>query len=1462
MTANHSLSRVATLLSRLDPDLLYVQLPLGNAVAGHAPLHLSLLTTDANALVAQMGLAPVRDTAYCSLFQVRNHQDTRVQVHQHDQGYLPRELADALLAQRVSEALPDPSPESGKAGGLAGAQPPVAWSLLPEHASLASTYCRWLHRPAQHPLWESGPGAPRSLNPAALQNLARTLARLNAIPCKPQDETVTYHTGAARCLVALCSGSVAKANGDLDFDADTPPSLPLQADARPAPVHWLQPFLRDLTGRLLLLGPEGAARDATAQFLLDAGCDVHLTRQAADLQPAFGKASQIACKWINEAAWADNARQGFDAVVVQDLGGWCLQTLTGPAFAGWLASLGPQGQTTRASRAALLKEGLDWLATVTSPGAKIVVQQPALQRHGPLHLGSFEPDLAMAQGAWQVLACYAAVGDSHAPRLWASTSLLASPIPALMNLLVASTGPNSSNVPDWAHALRQGQGPQLASAWAWVLCPNPEAPATPHPTAPTQALAYVLGPQGSETVTAQNSALVPGVSTALHEFFKVGTGEAWTFSQWAAVLRRYLEAVQTLFPDPARADKVPLQATDVLPVSWCHAMPDNIAFGADGNPMELALGQASTPSPHLPSDRPPSAASFVLATLLRVLECLPQMGAHEHARRFTRLQWLENLLAEASLPWLAHDFAAAGLPASAWAGDALLPTPMPAPALQARDQTIADLEIRVHATQTERNVAQFELDQTRAMARTLTADVRRTVTEEVTQEVSAAITIRVSEAVAMGYEGTLSWRVTRPLRQAKALLQKWRGRGGTAPEQSLAETSQPTQTPVDWSAAAVQHEPPPEALSVEASNATKTPAAPLVAGTPQTTPDLHFYTDPAPAAPSKGQGRWDYGIWVAEFDTIDRFECCRMANQLAQRPELPAIALLCAPLAEQWPCLVNLLADLKSQAFTYWSMAVALPEGVVVADDLLAQLRAEPRVTLVAMAAHATFEERLALLQNAAPASTQWLGWVPADARLSLKALAAYTCALHDHPAWHLVYADVDTLDDAGCRTAPNFKPDWNPALFFSSALAPNPSHSLVSGLVLARRQLWAPALAVQYSQHLASIPNAPGNLATASSQGGTVLFNLFLVLQALAKGFHDDLGRALSAHQAIGHVACVTQHLPACMLDLPERAAGLALLQGYFEQVGQAVEVSLTAWGARVQYPIYPLGSPSPLVSIVIPTRNNPKLLAQCVGSLLEKTNYAAYEILVVDNGSDTPEAMAQLRQLATNPLVRVIRDSSPFNYSDLNNAAVAKARGQFIALVNDDIEVIEANWLSEMVSHASQPDVGVVGAKLLYPNGTVQHAGVFLVGSLSWHAHRHLGQDEAGYCARAQLVQNYSCVTAACLVVRKSLYEKMGGLDAQHFTVGWNDTDFCLKVLKAGYRNVWTPHAILLHHESATRGQDQTPEKAARAAREYRTMQKRWGDAMNHDPAYNDNLTCGYEDFSLAWPPRGTLFKNIASA
>jgi GT2 family glycosyltransferase len=269
-----------------------------------------------------------------------------------------------------------------------------------------------------------------------------------------------------------------------------------------------------------------------------------------------------------------------------------------------------------------------------------------------------------------------------------------------------------------------------------------------------------------------------------------------------------------------------------------------------------------------------------------------------------------------------------------------------------------------------------------------------------------------------------------------------------------------------------------------------------------------------------------------------------------------------------------------------------------------------------------------------------------------------------------------------------------------------------------------------------------------------------------------------------------------------------------------------------------YPLPESPPRVSVIIPTRDRADLLRACTAGLLQRTAYGALELLIVDNGSTEPDTLRLLDDLAAQSRVRVLARPGPFNWSALNNAGVAEASGEVVLLLNNDIEVIEPGWLQELVAHVIRPEVGAVGAKLLYPDGRVQHAGVALGPSgRGTHVWRFSAGEAPGYLDQLRVARQVSAVTGACLATRRDVYQQVGGCD-EALPITWNDVDLCLRVRELGLQVVWTPHARLTHHEQATRGTDDSPERQAMFRQAQDIMRSRWGGAMDRDPFWSPNL------------------------
>ncbi|HEX9782886.1 MAG TPA: glycosyltransferase [Opitutaceae bacterium] len=585
-----------------------------------------------------------------------------------------------------------------------------------------------------------------------------------------------------------------------------------------------------------------------------------------------------------------------------------------------------------------------------------------------------------------------------------------------------------------------------------------------------------------------------------------------------------------------------------------------------------------------------------------------------------------------------------------------------------------------------------------------------------------------------------------------------------------------------------------------------------------------FFRTSATLAPDATETTGDaYQAWIRANEDHSAAALGRQRDEAAGWANAPRISILMPVFntPERW--LRHAVESVIGQTYSHWELCIAddastAPHVRAVLDEIA---RRDPRikVSLRETNGHISAASNSALDL----ATGDWIGLLDHDDELAPDALFEVARIMLQEPDTDLVYSDEDKIDESGARSTPYFKPEFLPDLFTAQNFV---SHLGVYRTALVREaggfrvgyegsQDWDLALrVVEHTQpeRIRHIPRILYHWRAIPGSTALLLSEKNYPVEAARKALQDHLART--------------------------------------DQHGAVVAVPGGHWRIKHEPP-----EPAPLVSLIIPTRNCLHLLERCVDSIMEKTTYPRYEILIVDNGSDDPATLDWLRSVARDHpgsnlhSVRVLRDGRPFNYSALNNGAVAQARGEYVALINNDLEVITPEWLDEMVGQAARPGVGCVGAMLYFPDDTIQHAGVVLgIGGVAGHAFKRFPRGTEGVFNRARLVQNYSAVTAACLVVRKSIYEQVGGLGEKALAVAFNDVDFCLKVRAAGYRNLWTPSAELYHHESASRGFEDTPEKHDRFRREIETMQQRWGGLLLADPAYNPNLTLDHEDFSIS--------------
>ncbi|MFC1855228.1 glycosyltransferase [Thermodesulfobacteriota bacterium] len=434
--------------------------------------------------------------------------------------------------------------------------------------------------------------------------------------------------------------------------------------------------------------------------------------------------------------------------------------------------------------------------------------------------------------------------------------------------------------------------------------------------------------------------------------------------------------------------------------------------------------------------------------------------------------------------------------------------------------------------------------------------------------------------------------------------------------------------------------------------------------------------------------------------------------------------------------------------------------------------------------------------------SGDYVGFLNGDDKLTINALYEVARAIKKNRA-DIIYSDEDTIINNEC-VDPHFKPDFSPDLLLS--------YNYISNFVVVQKEL----------------------LTTVGDFDVTNTYDLILRLTERAKNIHHI--KSVLYHKRVMEPTIDTNNIDRKTLEatIKRRNIGAELLDanipGHYRLKRNILD--------------------NPLVSIVIPFSDNPTLLKSCVSSILTKSTYQNFEIICISNNSsqnETFEMMEKLRE--SDSRITFTKLNIPFNYSKINNHAVNNfVKGEHIIFLNDDIEIISEGWIEAMLEHSQRENIGTVGAKLYYENDITQHAGIIvgLHGSTG-HSHKYFESTDSGYFNRLNLIQNVSAVTGACLMIKRSLFNELSGFDEDKYKVAFNDVDLSLRAIKKGYRNIFTPYCEAYHHESRTRGHDDSKEKAARFNEEKCNFCEQYKDILkNGDPYYNPNLTLEKEDFS----------------
>ncbi len=557
------------------------------------------------------------------------------------------------------------------------------------------------------------------------------------------------------------------------------------------------------------------------------------------------------------------------------------------------------------------------------------------------------------------------------------------------------------------------------------------------------------------------------------------------------------------------------------------------------------------------------------------------------------------------------------------------------------------------------------------------------------------------------------------------------------------------------------------------------------------------------------------GIYTkANRRKLDEGEMRRIREDIAGFAKRPLISVVMPVYNVEPKWLEKAVRSVEGQLYPFWELCIA--------DD--ASPRADTRDKIHELTAaderiKSVFLEEnggISRCSNAAAslAGGEYITFLDHDDELAPDALYEVAKSVCETGA-DIVYTDEELISAKGRIVSAHFKPDFSPDLLYS--------HNYITHLLVLKTSLFQKIggfesrcdgaqdydLVLKAADHSGNIHHIPRALYRWRCIEGSTS------VDPGAKGYAHEAGRQ------------------ALQASLQRRNIAADVLDGY-QPFFYRVRRKITG---------------QPLVSIIVPFRDQPEMLKTCFESVLQRSTYMHFEIIGVSNNSRKPETLTEIKRLARqDPRVRFEVFNEPFNYSRINNFAVRQASGEHLVLMNNDIEIISPEWIEALLEHSQRPEVGAVGGKLIYGSNKIQHAGVIIgIAGFAGHAHRHLPRDLPGYMSRLKLVQNVSAVTAALLMVKKNLYLEAGGLDEDNLSVALNDVDFCLRLRQRGLLNVYTPYCEAYHYESVSRGYETTPEKEARFRREVRFFQHKWKEVLDAgDPYYNPNLSLKREDFA----------------